>query len=347
MDYKKIKNKYYPINSQKNKIDVVFYHMNCADGTMSCALWLYNNMHRMIETHIYPIDPSTDIVNFFSKLPYNAMLTKYKINFIFLDVVPRRINEFIVQFNTSYITIIDHHIGNKETIDSINANNNISIDFKPKSLYGATKQVVDRFIDILPKNTIEFSIKIAAMDMWNAKEFKDVNYIHYGISYYCFKKSIKMLSPEEFITFSLKGMKSIEYFVSIGKKWYNKAIQYITKKLNSIDVIKTVEYKNYFIGIIELNKIFNKSSYIKQTSIMSNVFCFMLQENPSLKNKYFGKKINTLAFIKNGGVSLRIVSIDKDLDMNYLAKKICRGGGHKPAAGCSLNYFIDYVNSVQ
>ncbi len=356
MYYTTINNKYLPININRNTLDLVFYHMNCADGTLCCALWLYNNMYfKSTETHLYPIQPSYDIIQFFSKhlIKYKKLIKKYesyKINFIFLDVVPQKINDFIylltnISSNIS-ITIIDHHIGNKETIDAINHQMaNVNINFKPKSLYGAAKQVVDILIrqNRLTKKQIDFSVKIAAMDMWNTKEYSDVNYIHYGISYYCFKRNKKMLSPDEFIQFSYNGLKSIEFFVKLGKKWYSKAEKYTIRKLEKMKTIKTIIYDKYIIGVIELDKLFSNGQYIKQTSIMSNLFCFMLIKKPLLKNKFFGKKMNTLAFIKGGGVSLRLISEDSTLNMDYLAKKICGGGGHKPAAGCSLNYFMATV----
>lgn len=344
MEYNRKNNKYYPINSIKDRIDIVFYHMNCADGTLSCALWLYNNMYRSIETHIYPIQPSFDIISFFSENKIKRYIRNKTVNYIFLDVVPIRIKDFIDRYQ--YITIIDHHIGNKEIIDTIEITNHITIDFKPDSTYGAAKQVIHLIKDRLSQNQVDFSMKIAAMDMWNTDEYTDVNYINYGIKYYCFKKDIKMLSPDDFIKFSYDGMKSIEFFVKIGKQWYTKAEEYILKKFNKIDLTNLIVYQIYRICIVDLDRIFTSGPYMKQKSIMTNLICFMLENAPQLKNRIFGKNINTLAFINGSGVSLRSISSNKDLDMDYLAKRICKGGGHKPAAGCGLKHFIEYIQST-
>ena len=335
------KNNIYNYNNNKN-IDIIYYHKDCPDGTMCCSLWLLNNLNKT-ESHIFPIQPS-DIIEIDKKY------YKLNINIIFLDVVPRNIYKFITLLDKkTSIVIIDHHIGNTNLIKSIRSFPNITIDFKPNSLYGATKQVLDRFIHILLQPQIDFAIKIAAMDMWNRNEYIDVNNLNFGIKYYCYKKQIKMLSPDTFIELSYQGNKAINYFVKIGAKWFSKTETFILKQFNKkkiCELTKIVHYKKYNIGIVDLSNIFNKSKYAKQKSFMSGVICLMLEKDIKLKNKLFGKEINTLAFINNNGVSLRIISDpNKELNMDFLAKKICRGGGHTAAAGCALQYFVEYFSN--
>ena len=329
----------------KSQTDVIFYHKDCADGTMCCSLWLLNN--KKSTKFLYPIQPSYDIIVFFSNelKKYKRLLKTNKINFIFLDVIPLNIYKFIISLDKEInIIIIDHHIGNTEAIESIKNLPNVTVNFQPDSLYGATKQVLDT-IDILSQPQIDFAIKIAAMDMWNRDEYIDVNYLNFGIKYYCYKKKIRMLSPESFIEFSYHGNKAIEYFVKIGKEWFSKTEAFILKKFNKME-FKSVKYKNYNIGIVNLSNIFDKSKYSNQKSFMSGVICIMVEKDTKLKNNIFGKEINTLAFVNNSSVSLRIISDpNKELDMNFLAKKICRGGGHKSASGCSLQYFLEYFKN--
>ena len=333
-------------NHNDKDLDIIFYHKDCADGTMCSSLWLLNNVNNSIESHLYPIQPSSNMNDYYKyKRQYERLLEKRKINFIFLDIVPLNIYNFIKSLDKRIsIVIVDHHIGNTETVESLRKLPNITIDFQPNSLYGATKQVLDRFRMILSKPQIEFAIKIAAMDMWNRNEYIDVNNLNFGIKYYCYKKKIRMLSPDSFIDFSYHGNEAIEYFVKIGKEWFNKTEAFILKQFNKKKYeLRTVNYKNYNIGIVNLSNIFDKSKYSDQKSFMSGVICIMVEKDTKLKDKFFGKEVNTLAFVNNNSVSLRIISDpNKELDMDFLAKKICRGGGHKAAAGCSLQYFIEY-----
>jgi hypothetical protein len=280
------------------------------------------------------------------------------INFIFLDVIPRNIIQFISNIffikkrHRVTFTIIDHHIGNTNDINKILAmkKSNIFINFTPDSKYGAAKQIVDLLgkNKVLSRKQLEFIVPIAAMDMWNKDIFPDVNNLNFGIKYHCFINNIKMFTPEEFILLSFDGLDAIKYFVKIGKKWYDDTIKYIIEKF-SIPTIqeelkKYVVFEKYYIGVINMVSIFNDDMYIKQRSNLSGVICLMLEKNQTLKNKIFGPKVNTLAFLNGGGVSLRIIlqSNPDNLDMNYLAEQICDGGGHVTAAGCNMKVFNNY-----
>ena len=347
-----------------NVIDIIFYHENCADGTLCSALWLYNNRKYGNNTIIlYPIQPLYNIMSFIVNgiKKYRQQMKENKellINFVFLDVIPRNIIQFISNIffikkrHRITFTIIDHHIGNTNDINKILAmkKSNIFINFTPDSKYGAAKQIVDLLAKrkVLSKIQLEFIVPIAAMDMWNKDIFPDVNNLNFGIKYYCFINNIKMFTPEEFILLSYDGLDAIKYFVNIGKKWYDDTTKYIIEKFSiptvQEELKKYVVFEKYYIGVINMVSIFNDDMYIKQRGNLSGVICLMLEKNQTLKNKIFGTKVNTLAFLNGGGVSLRIIlqSNPDNLDMNYLAEQICDGGGHVTAAGCNMKVFNNY-----
>ena len=130
--------------------NIIFYHENCPDGTLACALWL-----KQIKTksYIYMIQPSANITSFF---PFKKFKKYNKINIAFLDVVPSDIVNFVIQVNkhmtNNSITIVDHHIGNTENVNKLRKYKNVIINFEPHSTFGATKQV----IDILSKKKINY-----------------------------------------------------------------------------------------------------------------------------------------------------------------------------------------------
>jgi len=343
--------------SNINLADIIFYHENCPDGTLSCALWLKQITGKK---HIYPIQPSTNVLLFF---PFKNFIRYSKINIVFLDVVPSDIFKFcnkILNYNKMRqgshitITIVDHHVGNIDKIQKLKklSKTDIIINFEPNSLYGAAKQVIDLLGQkilgktILTKKQIEFSIPIAAMDMWNRDAFKDVNYLNFGLKYYCFKNNIKMFTINQFDEMMDDGMIPINYFVDIGKKWYDKAYNYIVRLFSTARVKKLLEYnitfEEYNIVIVDLAKIFNKGEYMKQKSNMVVTLSFML-EDKFIKNRLLGSNVNTIAFLNSGGVSLRSIDNNKKLDMNYLADKLCKGGGHVKAAGCNAELFLKSI----
>ena len=357
----------YKKTTNPNLADIIFYHENCPDGTLSCALWLKQITGKK---HIYPIQPSTNVLLFF---PFKNFIRYSKINIVFLDVVPSDIIKFcnkILDYNKMRqdshitITIVDHHVGNIDKIKKLKklSKTDIIINFEPNSLYGAAKQVIDQLGQkilgenisgqkilgetILSKKQIEFSIPIAAMDMWNRDAFKDVNYLNFGLKYYCFKNNIKMFTINQFDEMMDDGIIPINYFVDIGKKWYAKTYNYIVRLFSTARVNRLLQYnitfEEYNIVIVDLAKIFNKGEYMKQKSNMVVTLSFML-EDKFIKNRLLGSNVNTIAFLNSGGVSLRSIDNNKKLDMNYLADKLCKGGGHVKAAGCNAELFLKAI----
>ena len=315
-------------------INVLFYHGNCADGTSCCSIWLHINKEYTI---VIPIQPSSNICDYFN-IKNIQKLKKYsqnnQINFIFLDVVPPDIKQFIdllKNFTNKHVTIIDHHKGNQNLIDSIDSHESyITINFKPDSKFGAVKQVIDLYHDKLSSEQINFFIPIAAMDMWNKEVFNKFNYLSFGLNNYFYENGIKMFEPEELLYLSNDGEIGINYFTTRGEEWIKTTKNYIKSMQSTFILFRMNEYVMYIIN----TSLFDEK-YQKQN--LTGVISFMFGEQ-LLKNS----DINTLVFINNesDGLSFRKIN-QSNVDMNSLAK-LCGGGGHVNAAGAKKNLFFNY-----
>ena len=331
------------------KLAFLVSHVNCLDGNSCMAIEsnVPNGSHINFKTQL---NQKTPFSNYwaFDYLIYFASFF-FQIKFVFMDIISTDI-KYLLDFyknTTIKFEIYDHHYTQQKLVDTLVNYPNLLIDFRPKSKYGATKQLVEKYKDFLTVQQINFFTKIAACDMWNKEAFPDFNYFTFGMNKFKYNYNIKNIKPDILWEISFDGDAYIEMFVESGKKFYDEFETNFNKI--SDDPIK---YEHYNILLINTSKF--KEPYNKMN--MVSTICFYFQEN-KIDN------INTLGIYNDNSdyISLRCVNLKQDVsvltdlnkiyddystqlevDVSILAEK-CDGGGHKKASGCKLNLFLNLI----
>lgn len=307
------------------KFAILISHKNCLDGSSCIAIESNTNHHINFKYFINPNSPFGNNI-FFNYFVFFVSFI-FSIKFVFTDIIASDIKYLLDFYKKTSIKfeIYDHHHTQQKLVDELVSYPNLLIDFQPKSKFGATKQLVDKYNHLLRDQQINFFTKIAACDMWNKEAFPDFNYFTFGINSFKHEFNIKSILPEILWEISFDGDYYSQLFVDEGKKFYENFIENFNNILD-----EPVNYEEYNILLINTSKLDGPYNEMNMVSPI----CFYFSEN---KNP----KINTLAIYNDDSdyVSLRSVSSDIDFDISKLAQK-CQGGGHKKASGCKLQLFL-------
>jgi oligoribonuclease NrnB/cAMP/cGMP phosphodiesterase (DHH superfamily) len=313
-------------------IKIIGTHNNCLDG--NCCMAIESNIENTLNVR-YLLNPNEKFSNYtyFYWIIYISSFI-FNIKLIFTDIIPYDII-FILNFfkNTRIkIEIIDHHCTQQNTINEIEKLDfkNLTIDFKPDSKFGATKQLVDKYKDKLTPLQISTFMKFAACDMWNKNYFPDFIFLIFGLNLFKYEININDFDPEILWEISFDGESYINMFIEKGHTFYKNTEKLIN---NLIQNCKIINYKHYNILLINTSEL--PLPYCKINMVSAICYYFVNNKNDN---------INTLAIYNNSNKYVSLRSTNDSSDVSEIAK-LCSGGGHKSASGCDYEKFINLIKT--
>lgn len=291
----------------KNLITVVVYHIYCSDGVSSkyvCKKYFENN--NIVNVEYIGEHPSKN-----GELSWSKVLNLKNQKILFTDIAPSYEIYNILKNNNNEILILDHHKSNIDDLQNI---------LEDEKIFRLDKSGVGITWEYFNSNKeIPYILKLVEKrDLW-LKDDKNSEY------FYELTKTMAVENEDELFNFYDKCIEDDIFFKTNIEKsksiveYKNKDYMLISKKPNII------------LEIFDEDKLLVSAS--KNTDHDKSDLCnIMVKSN----NCDFSYGWTYFTSYNCTGISLR--SLDSKSDVQEIAK-LYNGGGHRNAAGISINGF--------